>query len=295
MTERHSSTAPVALDGAIDMHCHFGPEPLVEMAAKAPHSVDPVEAAREAAQYGMRGLVLKAHEFPSTVAAHLANAAVPEVQSIAGICLDHPVGGLNPHAVECALRAGAKVVWLPTLSSQQDAPTKVEAFFGEKEQGIHVTDADGELVPEVRTILDLISEYDAVLATGHISTVEHFAVARAYASRGRVLVTHAMHATTGPRLTEQEVVELADLGASIEFAAHTCMGEPSTFSSVISALRRLDPARVVLSTDYGWSTKIPHPAAGLHSYVNALWDEGIEETDLRVMTCDNPARLLGLA
>lgn len=295
MSERHSGTAPVALDGAIDMHCHFGPEPLVEMAAKAPHSVDPVEAAREAAQHGMCGLVLKAHEFPSTMAAHLANAAVPEVQSIAGICLDHPVGGLNPHAVECALRAGAKVVWLPTLSSQQDAPAKVKAFFGEKEEGIHVVDADGELVPEVRTILDLISEYDAVLATGHISTAEHFAVARTYASRGCVLVTHAMHATTGPRLTEQEVVELADLGASIEFAAHTCMGEPSTFSSVISALRRLDPARVVLSTDYGWSTKIPHPAAGLHSYVNALWDEGIEEADLRVMTCDNPARLLGLA
>ena len=281
MTERHSGTAAIALDGAIDMHCHFGPEPLVEMAAKTPHSVDPVEAAREAADHGMRALVLKAHEFPSTVAAHLANVAVPEVRSIGGICLDHPVGGLNPHAVECALRAGAQVVWLPTLSSEQDAPAKVKAFFGEKEEGIRVIDADGTIVPEVRTILDLITQYDAVLA-------------REYASKGRVLVTHAMHATTGPRLTEQEVIELADLGASIEFAAHTCMGEPSTFASVVSALKRLDPARVVLATDYGWTTKIPHPAAGLQAYVNALWDQGIDEADLKVMTCDNPARLLGM-
>lgn len=293
MTERRSGTAAIALDGAIDMHCHFGPEPLVEMAAKTPHSVDPVEAAREAADHGMKAIVLKAHEFPSTVAAHLANKAVPEVQSISGICLDHPVGGLNPHAVECALRAGAKVVWLPTISSQQDAPAKVNAFFGVQE-GIRVIDADGELLPEVRTILDLITQYDAVLATGHISTAEHFAVAREYGTRGRVLVTHAMHATTGPRLTIQEVTELAGLGAHIEFAAHTCMGEPSVFADVVAALRRLDAEKVVLATDYGWTTKVPHPAAGLHSYVNALWDEGVDEDDLRVMTCDTPARLLGM-
>lgn len=293
MTERRSGQTEIVLEGAIDMHCHFGPEPLVEMVAKSPHSVDPIEAAQEAADHGMKAIVLKAHEFPSTVAAHLANKAVPEVQSIAGICLDHPVGGLNPHAVECALRAGAKVVWLPTISSQQDAPAKVNAMFGVQE-GIRVVDADGALVPEVRTILDLITEYDAVLATGHISTAEHFAVARDYAPRGRVIVTHAMHATTGPRLTVQEVVELADLGATIEFAAHTCMGEPSTFENVVSALRRLNPENVVLATDYGWSTNIPHPAAGLHTYINALWDEGVEESDLRVMTCDNPARLLGM-
>ncbi|MGW0022563.1 DUF6282 family protein [Rhodococcus sp. NPDC003382] len=293
MTERRSGTAAIALDGAIDMHCHFGPEPLVEMAAKTPHSVDPVEAAREAADHGMKAIVLKAHEFPSTVAAHLANKAVPEVQSISGICLDHPVGGLNPHAVECALRAGAKVVWLPTISSQQDAPAKVNAFFGVQE-GIRVIDADGELLPEVRTILDLITQYDAVLATGHVSTAEHFAVAREYGTRGRVLVTHAMHATTGPRLTIQEVTELAGLGAHIEFAAHTCMGEPSVFADVVAALRRLDAEKVVLATDYGWTTKVPHPAAGLHSYVNALWDEGVDEDDLRVMTCDTPARLLGM-
>ncbi|MDV2478406.1 hypothetical protein F8M49_28735 [Rhodococcus zopfii] len=293
MTERHSGTAAIALGGAIDMHCHFGPEPLVELAAKSPHSVDPVEAAREAADHGMKAIVLKAHEFPSTVAAYLANKAVPEVQSISGICLDHPVGGLNPHAVECALRAGAQVVWLPTISSQQDAPAKVNAFFGVQD-GIRVIDADGELLPEVRTILDLVTQYDAVLATGHVSTAEHFAVAREYGTRGRVLVTHAMHATTGPRLTIQEVTELADLGAHIEFAAHTCMGEPSVFADVVAALRRLDANKVVLATDYGWTTKVPHPAAGLHSYVNALWDEGVDEDDLRVMTCDTPARLLGM-
>ncbi|MFF0814977.1 DUF6282 family protein [Rhodococcus sp. NPDC003318] len=293
MTQRNSGTVEIALDGAIDMHTHFGPEHLVEKVVKAPHSVDPIRAAREAADHGMKAIVLKAHEFPSTIAAHLANQAVPEVTSIAGICLDHPVGGLNPHAVECALRGGAQVVWLPTLSAQPDAPTKVRTFFG-VDEGIRVTDADGALLSEVHQILDLISEYDAVLATGHVSTAEHFAVTREYGRRGRVLVTHALHATTGPRLTVQEVAELAELGAYVEFAAHTCMGEPSTFAAVVAALRRIGPECSVLATDYGWSTTIPHPAAGLGTYVNALWDEGMDEADLRVMACRNPAELLGV-
>lgn len=293
MVQRNSGSAEITLEGAIDMHCHFGPEHLVEHVVKSPHSVDPVQAAREAADHGMRAIVLKAHEFPSTIAAYFANQAVPEVRSIAGICLDHPVGGLNPHAVECALRGGAQVVWLPTLSAQPDAPTKVRTFFG-VDEGIRVTDADGALLPEVRQILDLVSEYDAVLATGHVSTAEHFAVTREYAGRGRVIVTHALHATTGPRLTVQEVAELADLGAYVEFAAHTCMGEPSTFASVVAAIRRIGPEKSVLATDYGWTTKVPNPAAGLGTYVNTLWDEGMTEADLRVMACENPAVLLGM-
>src|SRR3546814_17841203 len=34
-----------------------------------------------------------------------------------GIALNHTVGGLNPYAVELALRMGGRVVWFPTLAS----------------------------------------------------------------------------------------------------------------------------------------------------------------------------------
>jgi microsomal dipeptidase-like Zn-dependent dipeptidase len=51
---------------------------------------------------------------------------------------------------------------------------------------------------------------------------------------------------------------------------------------------------VVLSTDYGWSDELPRPAAGLHSYVDALYEAGAKETQLRRMVCENPSRLLQL-
>lgn len=291
--KRDSGAAPVLLDGAVDMHCHFGPEPLVEMLAKQPHAVDPIQAAQEAAAGGMRAIVLKAHEFPSTAVADLANKAVPGVLSIAGMCCDHPVGGLNPQAVETALRAGAQVVWLPTLSSVSNSPQAVGAAFGVA-QGIPVLDPDGALTPDVREIMDLVAARGAVLATGHITVDEHYAVARAFGGRGNLIVTHAMHASAGPGLSVDQVVELADLGAVIEFAAHTCMGKPSTFDQVIAAIGRIGPERAIVSTDYGWTDTLPHPEAGFRGYINALWDEGVDERELRLMAGAVPARLLGL-
>lgn len=293
MKERDSGTRPLVLHGAIDMHCHFGPEPLVEKLSKVPHSVDPIEAAQQAAQQGMRALVLKAHEFPSTAAAYLANRVVPDVASIAGICLDHPVGGLNPHAVEVALRNGAQVVWLPTISAQGANAAALQQFFG-VDEGIRVLDDNGELLPVVREIMDLIAEHDGVLATGHISKEAHFEVARAFGERGSLVVTHAMHETTGPRLSVQETVELSELGAVIEFTAHTCMGSPSTFGAVIDVIGRIDVGRAIVATDYGWSVNVPAPGPGMVSYINELWDAGIDEERLRAMACDTPARLLRL-
>ena len=212
------------------------------------------------------------------------------------VCCDYCIGGLNPGAVETALRDGAAIVWLPTISSQQDVENGVAAFLGVPGEGIRLLDEDGNVLPEVQEILALVAQYDAIAATGHTSAAEHFAVAREFGDRGRLVVTHAMNPGAGPNLSAAECVELAELGAVIELSAATCMDShgPSV-PDVVAAIGAIGPERVVLSTDYGWTTELPRPAPGLHSYVDALWDAGATEVELRRMTCDNPARLLRLA
>lgn len=292
MPERSAGSRPITLEGAVDLHCHFGPEQLTAGIVHAPHKVDPIEAAREARDAGMRAIVLKAHEFASTMAAYLTNQVVPEVDAIASVCLDHPMGGLNPYAAEAALAGGAKVVWLPTLSAEGSSPAVLKAAFG-LDEGLRTCDADGELLPEVREILALVEQYDAVLATGHISKEEHFAVARAWDRPNRLLVTHAMQETAGPALTVQECLELAGLGAAIEFSAHSCAGQPAQFARVLDAIGLIGPERVALSSDYGWTTNAPAPVDGMTSWVNELWESGVPEEALRVMTATVPERLLG--
>ena len=86
--------------GAIDMHCHHGPDP------HRVRSVDAAQAVREAEALGLGAVVLKSHAYPTGPVAILMQQTVERVRVFGGICCDFEVGGLNPAAVEVALRTG---------------------------------------------------------------------------------------------------------------------------------------------------------------------------------------------
>lgn len=281
----------IVLGGAVDLHCHFGPESVVGRR----HAVDPFDAARDAKALDFKAIVLKSHDFPSNAFAYAVSQTVPGIRVHGSVCCDFCIGGLNPGAVEIALRDGAAIVWLPTISSQQDFDNGVAAMMKVPGEGIVLLDHAGRLRPEVEEIVALVSQHDAILATGHTSRAEHFAIAKAFARRGRVVVTHAMNAGAGPNLSVRDCVELAELGCMIELAAATCMaGHGPGVPEVVRAVDAIGARQVVLSTDYGWSDELPRPAIGLYDYVDALWQAGAKEAQLREMACDNPARLLRL-
>jgi hypothetical protein len=284
----------VDLTGAADLHCHFGPD------AHRERSVSAFEAAAEAAAAGHAAVVLKAHDTPTAHLAWSVDSVTPGVRVFGGVCCDIEVGGLNPLAVESALRLGAKVVWLPTLSSRQDWENGIGAKLGYSAPGITCFAEDGSsgsdrLSSETHEVLRLVAEHDAILATGHVSAAEHLAVVREFGRRGRVVITHATEDMAGPNLSIAQCRELADLGAFVELCAMTCIGALATRSvaEMAACIREVGPARVTLGTDYGQKVN-PHPAAGLQTYADALWAEGIADTDIRRMACDNPVSLLGL-
>jgi len=134
--------APVDLTGAADLHCHFGPD------AHRERSVDALEAARDAADAGHAAVVLKSHDYPTAALAAIVDRVVEGVRVFGGICCDREVGGVNPAAVETALRLDAKIVWLPTLTSRQDQLNGVGAQLGIPGPGLSVVDDGGALLPE---------------------------------------------------------------------------------------------------------------------------------------------------
>jgi hypothetical protein len=298
--ELRGGEVTLRIPNAIDMHCHFGPD-TVGGGLDAPdmHSVTAVEAAREAIATGHAALVLKSHSFATPVLARSIEQAVPGLHLFGGICTDYPSGGLNPDAVEAALALGAKIVWLPTLHSRQDHSRGVlppECYHGD---GLAVVDDSGTVLPVVQEIFELVRQKDAVLATGHISADEHLAVVKQFALRGKVVVTHAGEKLAGPQLSSDQCAELADLGAVIEVTAQMCkqvLGHPGMSPrDVTDMIRTIGPSRCTLSTDYGWSTAVPRPAAGMQEFLEALWGEGVSEKELETMVSANPARLLDLA
>jgi len=279
----------VDLTGAADLHCHFAPD------AHRERSVDAFDAARDAAAAGHAAIVLKSHDYPTASVAWAVDQVVEGVRVFGGICCDREVGGVNPAAVEVALRVGAKVVWLPTLTSRQDQLNGVGPALGIPGPGIGITDDDGGLLPETREVLDLVAEHDAVLATGHVTAAEHLAVVRAFGRRGKLVVTHATEPLAGPNLSVDQCVELAELGAFIELSAMTCIGALASrpVAELAACARAVGPRRCTLATDYGQKAN-PRPAEGLQGFADALETERVSEADIRRMACENPCGLLGL-
>lgn len=273
--------------GAIDLHCHHGPDP------HRARSVDAAEAVAEAEAMGLGAVVLKSHAYPTGPVAMLMQKTVERLRVFGGICCDHEVGGLNPAAVEVALRTGAKIVWMPTFSSVVD-----RRKLGLEGPGIPVTDTGGRLVPAVEEILRLVRRYEGVVATGHVDLPELFAVVDGARAVGvPVVMTHALETQVGADHTLAHVEELARRGAVIEFTYLTCMPggfaathDPWTFAA---AMMGIGPEHVVMSTDFG-QDRSPHPAEGMRLFIAEMLGQGVPVAAIELMARRNAARLLRL-
>jgi len=282
-----TDAADELIRGAIDMHCHHGPDPHRR------RSVDAEEAAREADAIGMRALVLKSHAYPTGPIAILMQKQVARLRVFGGICCDFEVGGLNPAAVEVALRTGARVVWMPTFSS---IPDRRKLHL--PGPGIALLDERGRPVSPLHEILRLAREHDAVVATGHVDLPELFALADACRALGvKLVMTHALETQVGADHTLAHAVEMAERGALIEFTYLTCMPggfaathDPLTFAH---AMRAVGPGRAIMSTDFG-QDRSPHPAIGMRLFIDEMMRAGISPGQIDLMARRNPARLLGL-
>ena len=155
------------LEGIIDLHVHAGPDVRVRKMSL----VDLAQAADDA---GMRSLLVKNHHTSTVLAASAVMEQGPGIRVFGGLALNEWVGGLNPGAVDAALKMGARAIWMPTLSAENE-----RIHLGKPGTGITVLDPGGGLKEEVQEILRLIAESDVILATGHLSPAEIVAVVKA--------------------------------------------------------------------------------------------------------------------
>jgi hypothetical protein len=288
------------LKGSVDLHVHPAPSPL-------PRRVDAVEAAQAAESIGMRAIVVKSHHH-STVTDVLALGrdlnGLP-VKVYGGIALNSAVGGLNPYAVDLALKLGGRIVWFPTIGSPQhiahhaahpDLKFPKLAVHVREERPIDVLDENGELRPEVHDIIGLIKEHDAILASGHMAPDRILAVFEAAHAAGvrRLLVNHPNFVVEA---THEQGRRFVELGAVIEHSL--CMyDDRSSFYNwdidvLLGWIDAVGADRSTLGSDLG-QMKNPLPSEAFTNIVGQLLDAGLGEADVEAMVRRNPARLLDL-
>jgi hypothetical protein len=273
------------LKGSIDMHIHAGPDPRVE------RRLDALQLAQKAQESGMRAIVLKSHDYPTAPLAFIINQLVPGVRTLGSLSLDFEVGGLNPDAVEASARMGAKVVWMPTLSSANDMKKR-----GLKEHGISILDEKGNLLSVIHNIIEIIKQYGMVLATGHVSAEESFALVEAARKAGifKIVVTHPLLEKLGAHLNLEQQQRMVEMGAFIEHCfAHSFHLDGFHPDKIAESVKTVGAEHCILSTDLGQSYN-PTPAEGMRWGIATMRACHLTEEEVVLLVKTNPARLLDL-
>jgi len=286
------------LQGAVDMHIHAAPDIV-------PRLLSDFELGDAARAAGMAAIVLKSHHMLTADRAQIAQKAVPEVKVFGGLALNFPAcGGLNSEAVKVAIRMGAKVVWLPTLSAAnhiEKTRTRVTGNLGVMSQGfkphpVRMLGNDGAVVPELAEILALIAEAGIILATGHLSVPEIKTVTAAALAAGvrKILVNHPELWLIGMSIEDQR--ELAAKGVMMEVCVRsvTAPGHGELSPRILAdRIAAVGAEHIVMATDYGQVDSPPAPD-GMRRYIEQMLECGISPHDVECMSKINPSRLLGL-
>jgi Family of unknown function (DUF6282) len=290
-----SERARELVRGGYDTHVHIAPDVVKRR-------VTDVQLARRFAELGLAGFGLKSHYTSTVERARTVSEAVPEVDTIGTITLNRAVGGLNAVAVEIAAREGARIVWFPTVSSENEqhevlaadpngkVPVWVRFELELREAGV-VPEAvpvvaGGELVPEARAVLEVIARHDLVLATGHLSRDEIFVLVDGAVGAGvkRIVVTHPEFPSQ--RIGIDDQVALAERGALLERAFTTPYTGKCSWEQVFAASRAVGPERTVWSTDLGQVFN-PPVEDGLAIMADRFLEAGFDEEEVRTMAVEN--------
>ena len=273
------------LQGSIDIHAHYDPDPF------AARKVDALQGAQMARAAGMRAIVLKNHQYGTAPLAAIVSEAVPDIAVFGSICLNVEAGGLNPDIVETAAKLEAKVVWMPTKSSNYD-------YMHNKFRtgGISIIDDKGKLLPSVERILDIAKKYGMVVATGHLPVNEAFVLVESAVSKGlaKIVATHALGWKVDTYFTVAQQRRMAEMGALVEYCFVTTLPEGGLNpKDMVAAIKAVGVERCILSTDLGQANN-PAPVEGMKLMIASMLNNGLTEKEVEVMVKENPARLLGL-
>ncbi|MBE7734266.1 DUF6282 family protein [Devosia faecipullorum] len=285
------------LVGAVDLHCHSGP-------AVMPRILDHHEQLMEASAAGFRAVVTKDHFYLGTPHALLLETLFPDTgtRMFSGIALNNASGGINPHAVDHAVKLGAKIVWMPTLSAANHiAKMATEAKTFPKVAGaldaipLSVLDANGRLTDQTLQVLDLIAAADVILAGGHLSAKELLILFEEGRRRGvkKMMVNHPTYVIS---CTDDDIRAMVELGAKMEHSiCQFIPGRAQKFEKEF-AVHLIEAAGVentIFGSDLGLSGSA-RPVDGYRTFVGQLLDLGVAPDDITTMISRNGALWLNL-
>lgn len=288
--------------GSFDPYVHAAPD-------FAPRRITDLELAARCVELGLSGFALTSHYTATAERATVVNAAVGKSLAVGSIVLNHAVGGLNATAVEVAARQGARIVWLPTVSATGEfakveraettgnVPVWVRFELELRRAGaspgpVPVLDEAGAPLPALLAVLEVVARRGLVLATGHLSRTEVFAVVDAAVAAGVETIVVTNPEFPSHTLSPEDQVALARHGALFQRALTTPYTGKCTWDEIFAATRAVGASHTVWGSDLGQVFN-PPVEDGLAILADRFLDAGFSEEEIRTMAVENTRRLAG--
>ncbi|WP_104175922.1 DUF6282 family protein [Arthrobacter sp. Y81] len=300
-TDEHVFTderIPELLVGAVDLHVHPAPSPF-------PRNIGIRGVADQAHAAGFRAILVKSHHHSMVTDIAAVDDAIGglPIPVYSGVALNNYVGGINPYAVELSLQMGGRMVWMPTVSSEQHICVHEReehlkfpstSITLRKTTPIAVLDDAGTLLPETLEVLQLVKDADAILSTGHMSPFEITAVLRAANKMGlrRMVVNHPNFVIEANPAQAREWVEL---GAVVEHGLVQYDDRTTFFQwnvdTMLSFINAVGIDNTIIGSDLGQKNN-PFPINAYERVLGQLLDAGVSREDVRKLVAVNTGRVL---
>lgn len=281
------------LAGVIDMQIHLAPDIVQRSSSETIFE----KVARETQFFGW---LSKCHHLTTAGRQLIIPQSKDGPRFFGSIALNNSMGGLNPYAVEVALKLGASEVWMPTLDAQNHVnsfgqatlPTfkpleTPKSFSAPPAKPITVLDSSGALKEEAKQVIETMKGSEAILGTGHLSYIEIEQLID-YANKVGVkhtLITHPEFRATN--FSKEQQRRLVDKGAYLEHCATTDYNA----RLIVENIRFVGASHCILSSDSGQAQK-GHPLDAFYDFIEAIQAEGMGKEEIQKMTIDNPKKLL---
>lgn len=274
------------LKGAIDMHFHMDPP-----APEAKTSQADIAQVRLAKQRGLRGLVIKHHNEPTTALVYHLRKEIPDFQLFGGVVMNLPNGGINPAMAEYMatqnMGTPGRIVWLPAGDTETEAKRRSpNAPF------VAVVGKDGQVLPSVKELIAVVAKHNLILATGHVLAPEALKVLAEAKKAGvkHMIGTHVFDLTG--KMTVPQMKEAAALGTILEFDFRNIFEGNAERAD---AIRAVGPEHCLISEF--WTSNNPREYGfpeGTYTFIQNMRKKGFTDRELDIMVKDNPAKLLDL-
>lgn len=266
------------LSGSFDFHVYSSPDPY------SVRRMDGLETARLAYEAEMSGFVLNSDYYSTAPLASALQRMYPGLLVTGSVTLNNVVGGINPQAVLVAAKLGARVVYMPTTSS--DFWLKQRKLGS----GISLFKTPGHLDPSLLDILDIIVSEDMTLATGNVSPKECIKLLNLAQEVGvkKMIVNDVSHISNA-----DDLKEVAATGAVIEHTLLSCMPTERKLSptQLANSIYMVGVENSILSTHFG-QIENPPPSEGMRMAIAMLLNEGVPAEDISKLVKETPLNLI---